>query len=173
LYWAVLTLSTVGGVPPITPLGKVITGISAFIAVALFALPAGVIGSAFVEELQKRRDERQRKRAAAERQLSRFVKENETTIFTSLGEDGAQENEVSSLLSKSVRVKVAEAAAPQSFEEVLIPERTLSALKMAVADNFGRPVAEILTIMKVQSDTCTLFSCFPLTALTNSLSRSC
>jgi voltage-gated potassium channel len=55
MWWAVITLSTVGygDVSPITPMGKIIGGIIAVIGVGLFALPVGIIGSGFLEEIQK------------------------------------------------------------------------------------------------------------------------
>lgn len=56
LWWAVITLTTIGygDVYPVTPLGKIIGGIIAFLGIGLFALPAGILASGFAEELQKR-----------------------------------------------------------------------------------------------------------------------
>jgi len=55
LYWAVITLTTTGygDITPITPLGRLLTGIFALAAVALFALPAGIITAGFLEEVRK------------------------------------------------------------------------------------------------------------------------
>jgi len=56
MWWAVATLTTVGygDIYPITPLGKFLGAIVAVMGIGLFALPAGLLGSAFIEEIQKR-----------------------------------------------------------------------------------------------------------------------
>lgn len=58
MWWAVATLSTVGygDVFPITPLGKVIGGIVAFLGVGMFALPAGMLASGFLEEVRVKKE---------------------------------------------------------------------------------------------------------------------
>jgi voltage-gated potassium channel len=55
MWWAVATLTTVGygDVIPITPLGKIMTGIISILGVGLFALPAGILASAFADEYRK------------------------------------------------------------------------------------------------------------------------
>lgn len=55
MWWAVTTLTTVGygDVVPKTNGGKLLGGIVAFFGVGLFALPAGILGSGFVEEVDK------------------------------------------------------------------------------------------------------------------------
>jgi voltage-gated potassium channel len=64
LWWGVVTLTTVGygDIYPVTPLGKVIGGLIAFMGIGLFALPAGILASGFSEEVHKRRE--QKKHAA-------------------------------------------------------------------------------------------------------------
>lgn len=59
MWWAVATLTTVGygDVYPITALGRLLGAIIAILGVGLFALPAGIISSAFLDEVQRRRDE--------------------------------------------------------------------------------------------------------------------
>jgi len=59
LYWSVITLTTVGygDVYPITPVGKFITSILAFVGVALVALPAGILASGLTEAHQQIREE--------------------------------------------------------------------------------------------------------------------
>jgi voltage-gated potassium channel len=54
VWWAVVTLTTVGygDIYPITPLGRVLAAIVAILGIGLFALPAGIIASGFVEEIQ-------------------------------------------------------------------------------------------------------------------------
>jgi len=51
MWWGVMTLTTVGygDVYPITIAGKILGGIISIVGIGLFALPAGIIGSAFVE----------------------------------------------------------------------------------------------------------------------------
>jgi len=60
MWWAVATLSTVGygDVYPITTIGKIIASVIAFLGVAVFAIPTGIVGAGFVEALQKQRGER-------------------------------------------------------------------------------------------------------------------
>lgn len=57
MWWAVATLTTVGygDIYPVTPLGKVCGAVVAVLGIGLFALPAGLLGSGFVEELQRKR----------------------------------------------------------------------------------------------------------------------
>ncbi len=57
LWWAVVTLTTVGygDVFPITAMGKCFAGIVAILGVGMFALPTGILGAGFVEEIQKRK----------------------------------------------------------------------------------------------------------------------
>ena len=56
MWWAVATLTTVGygDVYPITFLGKIIGSFIAVLGVGLFALPAGIIASGFITEIQKK-----------------------------------------------------------------------------------------------------------------------
>lgn len=57
MWWGVVTLTTVGygDVYPITAIGKILGGVIAFLGIGMFALPAGILGSGFVEEMQQRR----------------------------------------------------------------------------------------------------------------------
>ena len=54
MWWTMRTLTTVGygTVIPITFIGKILTGIIAIIGIGLFALPAGILGSGFIEAIQ-------------------------------------------------------------------------------------------------------------------------
>jgi voltage-gated potassium channel len=56
MWWAVVTLTTVGygDVVPVTPLGKVIAGLTAIMGVAMLALPVGIIATAFSEVIHRR-----------------------------------------------------------------------------------------------------------------------
>jgi len=55
LWWSVVTLTTVGygDVFPITPLGKIFGSVISFLGIGLFALPAGILGGGFLEEVKK------------------------------------------------------------------------------------------------------------------------
>ncbi len=55
LWWAFVTITTVGygDVVPVTPLGKVIGVCTAVLGILMIALPTGVLGAAFVEELNR------------------------------------------------------------------------------------------------------------------------
>lgn len=57
MWWGIITLTTIGygDLVPITTAGKVLTSIIAVLGIGMFALPAGILGSGFVEELAKRR----------------------------------------------------------------------------------------------------------------------
>jgi voltage-gated potassium channel len=58
MWWGIATLTTVGygDVYPVTPLGKLLAGLIAFLGVGIFALPAGILASGFAEEVRKRRE---------------------------------------------------------------------------------------------------------------------
>jgi voltage-gated potassium channel len=60
VWWAVMTLTTVGygDVFPITPLGRGLTMVIAILGIGMFALPVGIFGAGFVEEIQKRKAEK-------------------------------------------------------------------------------------------------------------------
>jgi voltage-gated potassium channel len=57
VWWAVMTLTTVGygDIFPITPLGKLLTMVIAILGIGMFALPVGIFGAGFVEEIQKQK----------------------------------------------------------------------------------------------------------------------
>lgn len=57
MWWAVATLSTMGiDMRPVTPAGKILASLIAVCGILLFALPAGIISSGFVEKyLEARR----------------------------------------------------------------------------------------------------------------------
>ena len=56
MWWGVMTLTTVGygDVYPVTPLGQFLASVVAVLGIGLFALPTGVLGSGFLEQIQKR-----------------------------------------------------------------------------------------------------------------------
>lgn len=57
MWWGVATLTTVGygDVYPVTPMGKILGALVAVLGIGMFALPTGIIGAGFVEEMQKSR----------------------------------------------------------------------------------------------------------------------
>lgn len=59
MWWGVATLTTVGygDVFPITMAGKVLGAGIAILGIGMFALPTGILGAAFVEEVQRRKAE--------------------------------------------------------------------------------------------------------------------
>jgi len=56
LWWGIMTLTTIGygDIYPITVMGKVIAGMIAIIGIGMFALPAGIFASGFMEEMQRK-----------------------------------------------------------------------------------------------------------------------
>lgn len=68
MWWAVVTLTTLGygDMVPITPLGRILGGLTAVLGVGMIALPAGVLASGFSEQMRIRREEY---REAVERAL--------------------------------------------------------------------------------------------------------
>lgn len=56
MYWAIITLTTVGygDIAPVTALGRAWAGITAIIGLGIFALPVGIIASAFMTEIHRR-----------------------------------------------------------------------------------------------------------------------
>lgn len=57
MWWAVATLTTVGygDVYPVTVWGKLMASVIAVLGIGMFALPTGILGAGFVEEIQNRR----------------------------------------------------------------------------------------------------------------------
>ena len=55
MWWAVATLTTVGygDMYPVTVLGRLFASLIAVLGIGMFALPTGILGAGFVEELQK------------------------------------------------------------------------------------------------------------------------
>ncbi len=55
MWWAVVTMTTVGygDAYPITPTGKFLASVIAFLGIGLFALPAGIIASGFAEGISR------------------------------------------------------------------------------------------------------------------------
>lgn len=62
MWWSIITLTTVGygDVTPVTGAGRFFAGVIAILGIGLFALPAGILGSGFMEEMNRRRQETRR-----------------------------------------------------------------------------------------------------------------
>jgi voltage-gated potassium channel len=58
MWWSVITLATVGygDIYPVTLLGRIFGALTALFGIGLFALPTALIGTGFIEELNKKRD---------------------------------------------------------------------------------------------------------------------
>jgi voltage-gated potassium channel len=59
MWWSIATLTTVGygDVYPITGFGKLLASMIAIFGIGMFALPTGVLGAAFLEEIRKEKSE--------------------------------------------------------------------------------------------------------------------
>jgi voltage-gated potassium channel Kch len=57
IYWAVITLASVGygDISPITPMGRIMTVVMALLGIGIFAIPASILSSGFIHELQSQR----------------------------------------------------------------------------------------------------------------------
>ena len=57
MWWSIITLTTVGygDAVPVTVSGRFLAGVIAILGIGLFALPAGILGSGFMEEMSRRR----------------------------------------------------------------------------------------------------------------------
>jgi voltage-gated potassium channel len=57
MWWGIATFTTVGygDITPVTPAGRLLGGVVAILGIAMFAIPAGLLGAAFTEEMQRRR----------------------------------------------------------------------------------------------------------------------
>ncbi|MCR5417128.1 MAG: ion transporter [Pseudobutyrivibrio sp.] len=57
LYWATISITTIGygDISPITPIGRMITMVSALVGVAIIALPTGIITAGYMNEINKKK----------------------------------------------------------------------------------------------------------------------
>ncbi|MCC6489866.1 MAG: ion transporter [Candidatus Hydrogenedentes bacterium] len=60
MWWAVATLTTVGygDVYPVTTAGRIVTAAVAILGIGFFALPTGILGAGFIEEIQRTKAQR-------------------------------------------------------------------------------------------------------------------
>ena len=54
IYWAVVTLASVGygDISPVTPMGRALTVVLSLMGIGIFAIPAGLLASAFTDQLR-------------------------------------------------------------------------------------------------------------------------
>ncbi len=59
LWWSIVAFTTVGygDLYPITPLGRILSSIISLVGIAMIALPTGIISSAFMDVMQKKKKE--------------------------------------------------------------------------------------------------------------------
>ncbi len=57
LYWATISITTIGygDISPVTPIGRMITMISALVGMAVIALPTGIITAAYMNEISRKK----------------------------------------------------------------------------------------------------------------------
>ncbi|WP_242871730.1 ion transporter [Acetanaerobacterium elongatum] len=57
-WWAIATFTTVGygDIYPVTPAGKLLSSVIAFLGIGLVAVPTGIISSGFVENIENKKD---------------------------------------------------------------------------------------------------------------------
>ena len=60
MWWSVATLTTVGygDMYPVTIAGKILGSVIALLGIGIFALPAGILGSGFVEEMHRKTEKK-------------------------------------------------------------------------------------------------------------------
>lgn len=60
MWWAIVTVTTIGygDVVPITPFGRILGAVMALMGIVMLAMPVGIMGSGFLEEIEKRRGEK-------------------------------------------------------------------------------------------------------------------
>lgn len=58
MWWSIVTLTTVGygDIYPITAAGRILAAIISIFGIGMVALPAGIIGSGFVEQIQRKQE---------------------------------------------------------------------------------------------------------------------
>ncbi|WP_169975662.1 ion transporter [Tautonia rosea] len=73
MWWSVVTLTTVGygDIHPVTSLGRLLASFSAILGIGFFALPTAILGSGFIEEVEKRKKHHIRTCPYCGREISR------------------------------------------------------------------------------------------------------
>lgn len=104
MWWSVVTLTTLGygDMVPITPLGRLLGGLTAVLGIGMIALPTGVLASGFSEQMRMRREEY---REAVERALEdgAITKRERRLLDDTRLRLGLSEEEASLVLEDAVR----------------------------------------------------------------------
>jgi voltage-gated potassium channel Kch len=89
LYWVIVTITTVGygDLHPVSTGGKILSMVISLMGVLMFALPAGILGSGFVEVMQQHLQEEEEEQSKQilrlidlVQQLSEDVKSNQARV---------------------------------------------------------------------------------------------
>ena len=90
MWWAVVTMTTVGygDMAPITPAGRFIATGLMIAGIGLFALPAGLLGAAFTEEVRLERKRLQQLRTERRDRAERLREEQRLEASAASGEGG-------------------------------------------------------------------------------------
>lgn len=69
LWWSIVAFTTVGygDLYPITPLGRILSSIISLVGIAMIALPTGIVSSAFMDTMQKRKKENEKQNQEQEK----------------------------------------------------------------------------------------------------------
>jgi voltage-gated potassium channel len=103
IYWSVITLTTVGygDISPITPVGKAIAIVTAFLGIATLAIFSGIVATSFANQLAK-------KKVLYEQQLrdalsDGFVEEREKQLLTKLQSEFGLSDEMVAEIANQVK----------------------------------------------------------------------
>lgn len=103
IYWSVITLTTVGygDISPITPVGKAIAIVTAFLGIATLAIFSGIVATSFANQLA-------RKKVLYEQQLrdalsDGLVEEREKQLLTKLQSEFGLSDEVVAEIANQVK----------------------------------------------------------------------
>jgi len=71
VYWAACTLTTVGygDLYPVSQVGRFISMISAFVGIAIVALPSGIITAGYIDELKNRKEQKEARKSLKKKNL--------------------------------------------------------------------------------------------------------
>jgi len=121
MYWAVITLATVGygDVVPITPLGKLLSAMTAVLGVGMVALPAGLLASGFSEQMRLRREEYEDLVDVA-LEDGHLSHEDSSALDNIRAGLGLSEEEASEILRRAVRRGVQSSTCPHCGEVLTI-----------------------------------------------------
>lgn len=87
-WWGVVTMTTVGygDVTPVTQAGRLLGGVVAFLGIGLFALPASILASGFIEEATDGEDETEKGNELEYSESEPAAESNEFTYCPHCGE---------------------------------------------------------------------------------------